>query len=161
MLTLKFDEDNGTYDYAPTGKTHYLTEETALEDADRFLAEKGNSESFTFLGFQENPYKYVSKADLFVCSSRREGFSTAVSEALVLGVPVVSTDCSGARELLGEHDEYGLVTENNEEALYQGVRRVLDDPALLAYYKKMAAERGKIFDTTSTVKAVEKMLMAV
>ena len=74
---------------------------------------------------------------------------------------MVSTDCSGARELLGEHDEYGLVTENNEEALYQGVRRVLDDPALLAYYKKMAAERGKIFDTTSTVKAVEKMLMAV
>ncbi len=42
VLTLKFDEDNGTYDYAPTGKTHYLTEETALEDADRFLAEKGN-----------------------------------------------------------------------------------------------------------------------
>ena len=75
------------------------------------------SDSFTFLGFQDNPYKYVVKADLFVCSSRREGFSTAVSEALVLGVPVVSTNCSGAYELLGENNEFGIVTENDEEKL--------------------------------------------
>ncbi len=125
----------------------------------QYVKDNGIEQVFTFLGFKENPYKYVAKADLFVCSSRREGFSSAVTEALILGVPVVSTDCSGARELLGEHDEYGLVTENNEEALYQGVRRVLDDPALLAHYKKMAAECGKIFDTTSTVKAVEDMLL--
>lgn len=131
------------------------------ESIESFLAEKGISESFTFLGFQENPYKYVSKADLFVCSSRREGFSTAVSEALVLGIPVVSTNCSGARELLGEHDEYGLITENDEEALYQGVKSLLDDPVLLASYKKKAVERGKAFDTEYTVKAVEDMLLGL
>ena len=72
-----------------------------------YLMNNNLTESFTFLGFKENPYKYVSKCDLYICSSRREGFSTAVTEALILGIPVVSTDCSGARELLGQNDEYG------------------------------------------------------
>ena len=117
------------------------------------------SDSFTFLGFQDNPYKYVAKADLFVCSSRREGFSTAVSEALVLGVPVVSTNCSGAYELLGDNNEFGIVTENDEEKLYQGIRQMLDDPVLLTHYRSQAEIRGKSFSTKNTVEAVEKMLV--
>ena len=126
-----------------------------------FVAENGIADSFTFLGFQENPYKYVSQADLFVCSSRREGFSTAVSEALVLGIPVVSTCCSGARELLGENNEYGIVTENSEEAFYQGIKKLLDDPTLLSHYRKEAEKRGECFGTAKTVKAVEEMLMSL
>ena len=123
-----------------------------------FLADHSIESAFTFLGFRENPYPYVANADLFVCSSRREGFSTAVSEALVLGIPVLSTDCSGAYELLGEHGEYGIVTENSEEALFQGIKRLLDNPALLMRYRKAAEERGRHFGTRNTVGAVEEML---
>lgn len=60
---------------------------------------------------------------MYVCSSRREGFSTAVTEALIVGTPVVSTNCSGAYELLGKNNEYGIVTENNEDALYEGIKK--------------------------------------
>ena len=42
----------------------------------------------------------MKQADLFVCSSRSEGFSLVVAEALVLGIPVISTNCSGPSELL-------------------------------------------------------------
>ncbi len=118
----------------------------------------GLSDSFQLIGFQENPYKYVKNADLYVCSSRREGFSTAVTEALILGVPVVSTDCSGARELLGEHDEYGLVVENSTEGIYQGMKRMLTNSELLAYYKEKSRMRGGAFSKEKTVKAVEEML---
>ena len=135
-----------------------LGEGADRETIELYLKENGLSDSFTFLGFQGNPYGYVAGADLFVCSSRREGFSTAVSEALALGVPVVSTDCSGACELLGEHDEYGIVTENDEDALLQGIERLLNDPALLAHYREKAWERGEHFSTRNTVKAVEEML---
>ena len=128
------------------------------EEIEKYTAENGIADSFTFLGFQENPYKYVANADLFVCSSRREGFSTAVSEALVLEVPVVSTNCSGAHELLGENNEYGIVTDNNEDALLEGIKRVLDDPELLSNYREKARERSKMFSTEATVKAVEDML---
>ena len=131
------------------------------ERLDTIARENGIADSFTFLGFHENPYQYVSRADLFVCSSRREGFSTAVSEALVLGVPVVSSNCSGAKELLGDNNEYGIVTENDEEALYQGIKRMLSEPGLLEHYKKQASIRGRSFGTEKTVKAVEEMLQAM
>lgn len=123
--------------------------------------ELGISDKVTFVGFKSNPYKYVKNSDLYVCSSRREGFSTAVTESLVVGTPVVSTNCSGAVELLGENNEYGIVTENNEEALYQGVKEMLTGEKGLEYYKQKAQERGKKFDTEETVKAVEDMLMEV
>ncbi len=126
-------------------------------ELERKIAEYGVQDSFILLGFQDNPYKYVSRCDLYVCSSRREGFSTAVTEALVVGTPVVSTDCSGARELLGENDEYGIVVENSEEGVYSGMKRMLCDPELLKHYKEQAVERGKFFSREKTVKAAEDM----
>ena len=129
------------------------------KEIERYLQENDLEKSFSFLGFQENPYRYVAKADLFVCSSRREGFSTAVSEALVLGVPVVSTNCSGAKELLGNNDEYGIVTDNDEEALFLGIRRMLDDSRMLEHYRKMSQLRGKTFAVLKTTSAVEEMLL--
>jgi glycosyltransferase involved in cell wall biosynthesis len=128
------------------------------EEIEAYAAENGIADTFTFLGFRNNPYQFVANADLFVCSSRREGFSTAVTESLILGVPVVSTNCSGAYELLGRNDEYGVVTENNDEALLEGIKRMLDVPDRLKHYRAMARERGKTFETEKTVQAVEKML---
>lgn len=128
------------------------------EKLDQMAREYGVQDTFHLLGFRNNPYRYVSKADMFICSSRREGFSTAVTEALVLGVPVVSTDCSGAKELLGENNEYGIVVENSEEGIYQGMKRMLSDPALLAHYKEKAKERGPFFSKDASVRAVEKLL---
>lgn len=122
------------------------------------IREQKVEESFTLLGYRTNPYKYVAKCDLFVCSSHSEGFSTAATEALIVGTPVCTTDVSGMREMLGEHNEWGVVTENDEESLYQGIKRLLDDPALLDHYKEKAAERGKTFSTENTVRAVEEML---
>ena len=131
------------------------------EKYEKYLTEYNLPDTFTFLGYRDNPYKYVKKADLYVCSSRREGFSTAVTEALIVGTPVVSTNCSGAYELLGENNEYGIVTENNEDALYEGIKKMLTTPNLFEAYAAKAKERGKAFSTEKTVKAVEEMLSAL
>lgn len=139
---------------------YLLGEGSERKEIEEYVWANGIADSFTLLGFQENPYRFVSKADLFVCSSRREGFSTAVSEALVLGVPVVSTNCSGAEELLGENNEYGIVTDNDEESLFQGIRAMLDDRDLLAFYRRQALRRGEQFSEENTVRAVEQMLFA-
>lgn len=127
----------------------------------KYLDDNNLNQSFTFLGFCDNPYKYVAAADLYVCSSRREGFSTAVTESLIVGTPVVSTCCSGARELLGANNEYGIVVDNSEEGIYQGVKKMLTDRDLREHYAQTAKERGKQFSTEKTVKAVEDMLIEV
>lgn len=130
-------------------------EQAALE---RKIREYGVEDSFLLLGFHENPYQYVARCDLYVCSSWREGFSTAVTESLIVGTPVVSTDCSGARELLGEQNEYGLVVENSTQGIYEGMKQMLEDSQLLAHYRHQAAIRGGHFSREKTVEAVEEML---
>ena len=128
---------------------------------EQLAVENGVGDSVTFLGYQTNPYKYVAACDLFVCASHSEGFSTAATEALIVGTPVCTVEVSGMKEMLGENNEWGIVTDNDEEALYQGIKRLLDDPELLAHYKEKAAERGKMFSTENTVKAVEDMLLSL
>lgn len=112
-----------------------------------------------FLGFHSNPYKYIVQGDLFVCSSRSEGYSTAVTEALILGLPVVTTECSGMKELL--HDgEFGIITENDDEALYEGIRKMLDDASVLSHYKEKAIERGNDFKIENLMKPIEELLQS-
>ena len=123
-----------------------------------YVAANSLTDSVTFLGYQTNPYKYVAKCDLFICASHAEGFSTAATEALIVGTPVCTVEVSGMKEMLGGNDEWGIVTENDEEALYRGIKRLLDDPALLADYQERAARRGRTFSTENTVRAVEHML---
>ncbi|WP_343563050.1 glycosyltransferase [Sphingobacterium sp.] len=57
------------------------------------IAELGLCKCVKLMGFVKNPYPYYKVADLFVLSSIKEGFPNVVLEALVLGTPVVATDC--------------------------------------------------------------------
>ena len=131
------------------------------EKIENYLKENKIEESFTFLGYQTNPYKYVSKCDLFVCSSVAEGFSTATTEALIAGTPVVTTPVAGMTEMLGANGEYGIITEMSEESLYEGIKDLIQNPEKLRHYKNQAAERGKFFSKENTVKAVEEMLIGL
>lgn len=123
----------------------------------KMISEFHIRESFKLLGYNTNPYKYIKNSDMFVCSSISEGFSTAATEALIVGTPVVTVEVSGMKEMLGENNEYGIVTENNEESLYESIKKMLTTPGMLEDYAKRAKERGKEFSTEKTVRAVEKM----
>ena len=128
-------------------------------ELERWCEKNNLSDSVSFLGYQTNPYKYVSKCDLFVCASHEEGFSTAATEALIVGTPVCTVDVSGMKEMLGSKSEYGMIVENSEEALYRGIKNMLDNSALLEHYQKQAVVRGKNFSTHETVCAVQNMFL--
>lgn len=127
------------------------------QELEKYITENRLEHCVSLLGYDTNPYKYVSKCDLFVCASHSEGFSTAATEALIVGTPVCTVEVSGMKEMLGENNEYGIVTENSEKALYLGIKQFLDSPDLLRNYTKKAKERGKRFSTKETVQAVERM----
>ncbi len=92
------------------------------------------------LGFQENPFKYMAAADLFVLSSLFEGFGNVIVEAMACGAPVIATDCPcGPGEIIQDGHDGLLVPPANSEALAQGIIRVLKDEAL----KKRLSENGR------------------
>ena len=137
----------------------YVLGKGSEEDNLRKIAEDlGVTDSVHLLGYQSNPHKYVAKCNLFVCTSFSEGFSTAATEALIVGTPVCTVEVSGMKEMLGENNEYGIVTKNDEDALYEQIKNLLDDTDLYTRYKRMAEIRGKDFSTEKTVLKVEKML---
>ena len=94
------------------------------------LAKQLSVEDFVDMpGFVDNPYAYLSRADMFVLSSSWEGSPTVLTEALALGVPVVSTDCpSGPREILHNGVVGKLVPVGNPEMLAEAMRETLSNP---------------------------------
>ena len=128
------------------------------EKLEQMARELKLEDSLEFMGFQSNPYPIMAGADVIVCPSRLEGFSTVVTEALILGKPVVTTPCSGMGELLGD-SEYGIITEDSTEGIYEGLKKLLDDPALRAHYARAAAVRGKEFSKEKLVAETEDFFL--
>ena len=124
----------------------------------QYILDNNLEKSITLLGYKVNPYRIISKCNLFVCSSFSEGFSTATLEAMIVGTAVCTVEVPGMREMLG-NSEYGLIVRNSEEALYEGIKKLIDDKTLCEQYAEKARERARHFSTESTVTAEETLFM--
>lgn len=109
------------------------------------------------LGFKNNPYPYMATSDILVCSSRAEGYSLVVAEAMVLGLGILSTNCSGPNELL-DYGEFGLLVENDENGIFDGLKEILENRELLLQLKDKAKERSKWFDNEKFIQQVKHIL---
>ncbi|MBP5556059.1 MAG: glycosyltransferase, partial [Lachnospiraceae bacterium] len=112
-----------------------------------------------FIGLRSNPQKYMKMADWLLSTSIFEGYSLVSQEAAILGTPLLLTDCSGVRELVGDN-EYGLVMEPSVKGIYEGMKKVLDDPSLQKHYKEKILERRKIIDQDQRFREIEEMLFS-
>ncbi len=133
-----------------------LGEGEERQQIENYLKENNLTENIKLLGFQNNPYPFIKSADLLVCSSNYEGFSTFVTEGLILGKTVVTTDCSGMDELLG-NNEYGIITENSDEAFLNGLRKMLREPELLKTYTEKAKLRGQQFSKKTLTEQTQEL----
>ncbi len=134
-------------------KLQKLVEELAMQD------------KVAFLGSQANPYKYISKADIFVLSSLYEGFPNALIEAMTCGTPVISTDCkSGPSEIIDHYENGILVPVGDARPMAEEIDYLLSDPNLASALalkakqtvinkfavKQLVAEYEKVFQMVST-----------
>ena len=127
------------------------------ENIKKLIKENSLEDKIKLYGFQENPHKFIKNSDVFVCSSYAEGYSTAVSEAVILGVPVVTTECSGMREIFGG-EECGIICENSDESLFEAMKKVLDEPSLLEKFKDAEKKRAEVFSMASRIKVLEEFI---
>lgn len=124
---------------------------------EKLAAENNLNEYIYFAGSQSNPYPYMAKACVYVCSSLKEGFNIALLEAMTLGLPVVSTDSAGPREIL-DNDKFGIITDNSVNGLVDAISRLYNDEKLLRYYKNMSISRSKFFDAGTQMRKIEQLL---
>lgn len=119
----------------------------------------GVEASVSFSGFLENPYPLMKQADVFVLSSRYEGFGMVVLEALSLGLPVVSTRCpSGPEEILGD-GYYGLlVPVEDPPALAEAIASLLHNIPLRDDFRGRAMKRARDFAVDSVVRRFEEVI---
>jgi glycosyltransferase involved in cell wall biosynthesis len=95
-----------------------------LDDLRKLAESLHVSERVHFIGFVDNPYPFLARADLFVLSSRFEGLPNVVIQAMCLGTPVLATDCpSGPSEILGGGRYGTLVPVDDVPAMAGALRR--------------------------------------
>lgn len=98
----------------------------------------GVEEEIRFVGMQSNPYPYIKAADIYVQSSRFEGFGLTVTEAKILGRAIVCTNFPTAFNQL-ENGKNGIIVEMTAESIASGIEKLLGDEPL----------RQRLMDTTS------------
>lgn len=126
-------------------------------ELEKKVNEYGLNKEIIFLGFQKNPYKYLLKSDIYVCSSLVEGYSTVVLEAICAYKPIVTTDCSGMKEVFGDK-QCGVICDNNEEELYKALKRLLSNQEDIKFYKSECIKRETELDLLKSIKEIEGVL---
>ena len=122
---------------------------------EKYVSDNDLQGSVWMSGFIENPYPFMREADLLACSSIYEGFSTFMTEGVILGKPIVATDVSGMRELFG-NSEYGLIVQDDDEAFYRGLKRMITEPCCREQYAKAASLRSRDFCGDVLTKKTER-----
>lgn len=128
-----------------------------------------------FIGFDNNPYKYLAKCGIFVLSSNSEGFPNVLAEAMVCGCSVISTDClSGPREILVPNSDVNFQLENNIELaeygilipiknvdkLQEAMNLIINDESLRKSYQDKAKQRANDFRIDKIIKQYEEIICA-
>jgi glycosyltransferase involved in cell wall biosynthesis len=123
----------------------------------RALATKlGVAHDVEMPGFAHNPLAFMSRAAVFVLSSRYEGLGNVLIEALACGTPVVSTDCpSGPAEVLDKGRFGPLVPVGDVAALARAIERVLDHPPTAESLRA----RGELFSVERSADGYLKLLL--
>ncbi|OKL36564.1 glycosyltransferase [Domibacillus mangrovi] len=119
------------------------------EEYEQLIEQFGLKDDFILLGSKENPYPYIANADIYVQTSRHEGFCLTLAEARCLRKPIVTTNFTGAYEqLTNGHD--GLIVNFDEKDLYENIGKLIENPEKC---EGLANNLTKInVDTTTEVK---------
>ncbi|MFC3160351.1 Glycosyltransferase involved in cell wall bisynthesis [Chryseobacterium arachidis] len=128
-----------------------------FENIKKLKSDLGVDETATMLGFTDNPYPYFKQADFYILSSRYEGFPTVLFEAITLKKNIISTEVSGAHEMLN-NGEFGLIVGNSEEGIYEGMKKALSQPESFDSYSEKLKNYKMPFSLENSVSKIVSIL---
>ena len=118
---------------------------------EELIKEYNLEEDCILLGTKTNPYKYIEECDIYIQSSRHEGYCITLAEARCFNKPIVSTNFISAKDQI-INEETGLIADINAKSIYENIKKLLDDKAL----KDKIAE-NLILEDVDTTGEIEKL----
>ena len=177
----KLRKENDEYVIVTTGRLHVLKGYDMAVGAAMFLKQKGLKFKWYFigdgpqrceieqqinmlglqnnvrlLGMKVNPYPYMAQCDVYVQTSRHEGFGMTIAEAKILGVPIVSTNFDVVYDQI-THEENGLIAEMSAESISEQIHRLLVDERLREHITDTLLKEENCTSRTE-VKKVEQLI---
>lgn len=106
-----------------------------------------NLNNVTFLGYKKNPFPYIKESDIYLLPSRREGYPTCLCEALALEKPIISSNCTGVKEVL---QKAGIIISNGEhlfvDEAFNALQKLKNKHELLYELQDASKKRAKEFN---------------
>lgn len=128
-----------------------------FENIKNLISELQITETAEMTGFTDNPYPHISNADFYILSSRYEGFPTVLFEAITLKKKIIATEVSGVREML-EGGKLGLIVENSEAGIYEGMKKALTQPESFNEYSQELNTYKMPFTLENSVQSIIKII---
>lgn len=99
------------------------------KEIEQYIQQHDLGDYFVLLGVEANPYPFTKNSDIYVQTSKSEGFGLAVAEARMLNVPVVATRFDAVYNQMVD-GKNGLVVDMNAEAVCEGILKLINDKVL-------------------------------
>lgn len=132
------------------------TDKGKLEDLVRNI---GIADRVVFIGQKKNPFIWMKNADVFLFSSKTEGFGLVLTEAMAVGTPVIATDCKvGPREILKNGEVGRLVKVGAESEMLASLKELFKDSKSLDHLREKSLRRAEEFDVRKISLEIEKLL---
>ncbi len=132
------------------------------EELEKISEELSIRDKTDFFNTVPNPFPYIAKADIFVCSSSYEGLSNVILEALALGKPIVSTDHKhGADEIIENKKSGILVPVGDPQKMADAIIEILENEEMRRDLGKEAEKRAENFSVDKMISRYEKLFSQI
>ena len=129
-------------------KWYCIGEGNSRREFEQLIKEYNLENNFLLLGSTSNPYPYIKNADIYVQTSRHEGYCLTLAEAKVLNKPIVTTNFIGAYEQI-KNNENGFIVSCNENDLADAIRNLIDEKKFCSRFSNKL--RDEKIDTTNEI----------
>ena len=129
-------------------KWYCIGEGNSRQEFEQLIKEYKLEENFLLLGATSNPYPYIKNADIYVQTSRHEGYCLTLAEAKALNKPIVTTNFIGAYEQIKDN-ENGIIVNCNENDLADAIKKLIGKKEICSRFSNKLREEK--IDTTSEI----------